>query len=319
MNIIRKHNYTIKTKINDKHLELIPLLDEHLPLLYKWNNDPEVVYWADSGNFEVCTEEDVRGIYSYVSAKAFCFLMVYDGTPIGDCWVQEMNLDHIKEKHPSKKVYRIDMTIGEKDLWGKGIGSAAVKELCDFAFCELSADIMYLIFCDYNERSRKTATKLGFIESCQKEVCDSDRAKLEYFYMMDRDRYIGKVMLEKAGDFIDIRYPEGWGGCAVMHTKEGEFLISVYLDSPNSAAELCMETGAMCEAQKYNYTITHSLCVSRENEKEELKILTPCGICQERLRFWGGGVKVAVSNPKNTVIFKTLDEIGPHYWRGDLT
>jgi len=134
--------------------------------------------------------------------------------------------------------------------------------------------------------------------------------------MTDTD--LGKIMLEKAREFIDKRYPKGWGGCAVMYTQEGEFLISVYLDSHNSAAELCMETGAMCEAQKYDYTITHSLCVSRENENGELKILTPCGICQERLRYWGG-VKVAVSNPQNTIIFKSLDEISTHYWREALS
>ena len=132
------------------------------------------------------------------------------------------------------------------------------------------------------------------------------------------DIQLGKIMLEKANDFINHRYPEGWGGCAVMYTQEGEFLISVYLDSPNSASELCMETGAMCEAQKYNYTITHSLCVSRENEKEELKILTPCGICQERLRYWGNNVKVAISSPGNDIVFKTLDEISLHYWRKSL-
>ena len=135
--------------------------------------------------------------------------------------------------------------------------------------------------------------------------------------MTDTD--LGKIMIEKAREFIDKRYPNGWGGCAVMYTQEGEFLLSVYLDSPNSAAELCMETGAMCEAQKYNYTITHSLCVSRENENEELKILTPCGICQERLRYWGGGVKVAVSNPQNAIIFKSLNEISIHYWREALS
>ena len=187
MSIVRKHDYYIRN--NEIPLELIPLLDDHLPLLYKWNNDPEVVYWSDSGNFEVCSEEDVRGIYSYVSEKAFCFLMVYNGKPIGDCWVQEMNFQHLKEKHPSKKVYRIDITIGEKDLWGKGIGSETVKMLCRFAFCEINADILYYICCDYNERSRKTAIKNGFVEADKRDVADSDRAKIEYFYMHDKERY----------------------------------------------------------------------------------------------------------------------------------
>ncbi len=132
------------------------------------------------------------------------------------------------------------------------------------------------------------------------------------------DVELGRIMYEKAKDFINKRYPEGWGGCAVMYTAEEQFLISVYFDSPNESACLCMETGAMCEAQKENLHVTHSLCVSREDAKEDLKILTPCGICRERLRFWGSTVKVAVSNKENRVIFKSLEEIDPYYWKNAL-
>ena len=128
------------------------------------------------------------------------------------------------------------------------------------------------------------------------------------------DKELGRRMLEKAAAFIKLRYPTGWGGCAVMYTEDGQYLTSVYLDSYNGSAGLCMETGAMCEAQKYNLKITHSLCVSRETETAPLTILTACGICQERLRYWGEGVKVAVSNPENAVIFKTLKELNPCYW-----
>lgn len=80
------------------------------------------------------------------------------------------------------------------------------------------------------------------------------------------------------------------------------------------AAGVCMETGAMCEAQKYNLKVTHSLCISRENEKEAPKILTACGICQERLWYWGNQVKVAVTNADNKIIFKSLKELSDFYW-----
>lgn len=128
------------------------------------------------------------------------------------------------------------------------------------------------------------------------------------------DKELGKIMYEKAVAFIEKRFPTGWGGCAIMYTEEEQFLISVALESFNAAACLCMETGAMFEAQKYNLKITHSLCLSRENEKEMLKILTACGICQERLRYWGEDVKVAISNPENEIIFQKIGELNPHYW-----
>lgn len=128
------------------------------------------------------------------------------------------------------------------------------------------------------------------------------------------DREIGLQMYQKATDFVNKRFPKGWGGCAVAYTEDGQFLISVALESFNGGAGLCMETGAMCEAQKHNLRITHSLCVSRDGEQDEFKILTACGICQERFRYWGDGVKIAVTNPQNKVIFKTLGELAPHYW-----
>lgn len=128
------------------------------------------------------------------------------------------------------------------------------------------------------------------------------------------DKELGKQMYQKAIAFINRRFPKGWGGCAVMYTEEGEYLLSVALESFNAAACLCMETGAMCEAQKYNLKITHSLCLSRKTENETPNILTACGICLERLRYWGDDVKVAISNPDNEIIFKKINELNPHYW-----
>lgn len=128
------------------------------------------------------------------------------------------------------------------------------------------------------------------------------------------DYEIGLQMYQKATEFVNNRFPKGWGGCAVVYTEDGQFLISVALESFNGGAGLCMETGVMCEAQKFNLRITHSLCISRDSEQDDFKILTTCGICQERFRYWGDGVKIAVTNPKNELIFKTLRELSPHYW-----
>ena len=49
MPVIRTaHEYILRSP--EGGLVLRPLTDEHLPLLYKWNADPEVVYWSDDGN-----------------------------------------------------------------------------------------------------------------------------------------------------------------------------------------------------------------------------------------------------------------------------
>lgn len=77
------------------------------------------------------------------------------------------------------------------------------------------------------------------------------------------------------------------------------------------ATELCMETGAILEAHQFNTKVTHSICVARENEKSEF---TPCGVCQERLFYWGENVKAAITNANGELVFKSLKEIQPYHW-----
>jgi len=125
---------------------------------------------------------------------------------------------------------------------------------------------------------------------------------------------IEQEMYARVTEFIQKRFPSGWGGAAVMRTEDNCFLISVALESANGGAVLCMETGALCEAQKYNKKITHSLCVVRETENSPFKVLTPCGICQERLLYWGGDVKVGITAGGDRLEFKTLREVQPYSW-----
>ena len=104
------------------------------------------------------------------------------------------------------------------------------------------------------------------------------------------------------------------GGAAVIHTDDNRFLISVAIDVFNASAELCIETGAICEAHKWNVGVTHCICVVRDDEQSEFKVLTPCGICQERLRFWGEDVLVGVTTNDSSLKFVRLGELMPYYW-----
>lgn len=123
-----------------------------------------------------------------------------------------------------------------------------------------------------------------------------------------------QTMYETAVDFIKKRYPVGWGGAAVIRTEDDRYLISVAPEVFNASAELCIETGAICEAHKYNVKVTHCICVVRDSEDGDFKVLTPCGICQERLRYWGENVMVGVNTEDNLLKFVRLGELMPYYW-----
>lgn len=113
---------------------------------------------------------------------------------------------------------------------------------------------------------------------------------------------------------IDERYPSGWGGAAAVRVEDGTIYTSIAPEVINDTTNLCMETGAILEAHKFNKKVTHSICLAREDEYSVLKVLSPCGICQERLFYWGPEVQCAISNEPQAIIFKTLKEMQPYHW-----
>ena len=125
---------------------------------------------------------------------------------------------------------------------------------------------------------------------------------------------IEQTLYTSACELIEARYPHGWGGAAAIRTESGKILTSVAPDVKNDALNLCMEVGAILEAHKRNEKVTHTLCICRENETVPFVVLTPCGVCQERLTHWGGDVLAAVTNPENKLVFRSIRELQPYHW-----
>ena len=101
-----------------------------------------------------------------------------------------------------------------------------------------------------------------------------------------------------------------------MYTEDGEILVSTALEILNESVALCHEVGAMCEAYAKNKKVTATVCVSR-NARGTFDILSPCGVCQERLWYWGGAVEVAVPLDHDITLWRsvTLEQASPYYWR----
>ena len=115
-------------------------------------------------------------------------------------------------------------------------------------------------------------------------------------------------------NLIEVRYPIGWGGAAAIRVEDGSIYTSIAPEVINDSTVLCMETGAILEVHKYNQKVTHSICLAREDEHSPLKVLLPCGVCQERLFYWRPQVQCAISNDTQVIIFKTLNELQPYHW-----
>ena len=110
--------------------------------------------------------------------------------------------------------------------------------------------------------------------------------------------------------------PTGWGGAAAMRTAEGSVLTSVAIETLLDSAALCIETGAIAEAHKRAEGVIATVCVVRDEATSALRVLAPCGLCQERLRFWGPDVEAAVGDPEQPGGWagRRLGDLQPHWW-----
>lgn len=129
--------------------------------------------------------------------------------------------------------------------------------------------------------------------------------------------HLDQRLVDTAIEFVERRFPgELWAGAAAMYTEDGEILISTALAVVNDSVALCHEVGAMCETYAKNKRPTATVCVSR-NEAGAFVILPACGVCQERLWYWGGEVEVAVPLEQDSTRWRPvpLKDMTPNYWR----
>jgi len=123
-------------------------------------------------------------------------------------------------------------------------------------------------------------------------------------------------LVDAAIDQLDRRWPAAIEAvAAALYLDGGEILTSVGFDNINAAANLCAETGALCQAFTMNQRVTASVCVQRDLSSNTIRVLAPCGICQERLAVWGPMVQVGTpSTSAAGWSMRTLAELHPYYW-----
>ena len=124
-----------------------------------------------------------------------------------------------------------------------------------------------------------------------------------------RNYEIENEMYRRAVELIETRYPVGWGGAGIVHTSNGNYYTSVSIETANASAALCIETGAMLEAHKFNEKVTHCMCIVREDEESPYQVLSPCGIC----RLWYNHRSDDFPHPRQSPYVPAGHSIPPAY------
>ena len=188
MEELRKHNIILKSD----NITLRPMTEDDWNALLIWNTDPDVLYFTEGDNVENYSLEEIKYIYRYVSQTSYCFIIEYDSEPIGECWLQEMNIYRILNKFPRGDNRRIDIMIGVKSLWNKGFGVKVIELLSKFGFEMQNADNIFACgIVDYNPRALNAFKKLGFELLEIIEQPEDSKANFYYDFILKREKYEG--------------------------------------------------------------------------------------------------------------------------------
>lgn len=158
MESVRMHD----TVLVDGSLVLRPMTEDDWDVIAAWNNDPDVLWFTDNGGVSERSLTELQQIHRVVSRTADLFVFEIDGVAVGDGWVQQMNLDRILRAFPDRRLARIDLQLSPT-VWGKGIGTRAVRLLTGHAF-EGGHDLVFACdIADYNARSRRAFLRCGYV------------------------------------------------------------------------------------------------------------------------------------------------------------
>lgn len=152
---LRKHDVVLV----DGDVRLRPFTEDDWRVIAPWATDPRVLRFSDF--VERRTMAEIQGIYHGVSRTAELFVIERAGVPVGDGWLQEMNLARITSAFAGKRTSRIDLQLAY-EVWGQGIGSRAIRLLTAHAFARGDDLVFGVDIGDFNERSRRAFLRSRF-------------------------------------------------------------------------------------------------------------------------------------------------------------
>ena len=122
------------------------------PYFLKWWKDKELIKLT-SGVYEK-DDNILKGYFlnMFRSKKDHHFIVIFGTKAVGN----------VSITHKNKRSFEIHIVIGEKEYWGKGIGTAAIKKTLAAAFNRLGYIKSYLEVRPNNERAISAYKDCGF-------------------------------------------------------------------------------------------------------------------------------------------------------------
>lgn len=126
-----------------------------LKYFLKWWKDKDLIKLT-SGFYEK-SNKVLTGYFLNIfkNNKDHCFVIKYGANTIGNTFLI----------HKNKNAFEIQIAIGEKEYWGKGLGTKAIKKAVKMAFEKLGYSKAYLEVRPENIRAIKAYESCGFVKN----------------------------------------------------------------------------------------------------------------------------------------------------------
>ncbi|WP_354637384.1 GNAT family N-acetyltransferase [Kitasatospora camelliae] len=140
-------------------VRLRPMEPSDAGALWRWNSDPEVMRWMVDGYRQtlasVTKRLAERGRNTYQDVL-YGVEVQADGRLIG--------LVRLHGAEPETGIAEIDVYLGEKDCWGRGYASDAMRTMCRYGFEQMRLHKIQLTVVAENHPARHIYQKIGFVE-----------------------------------------------------------------------------------------------------------------------------------------------------------
>ena len=125
--------------------------------LFRWFSDEDVTRWLGPPNFPSRAHQErfIESTSASSDEAKYFAIETLDGKLIGDC-----GLRFIDWKSRKAEFF---ITIGEKEFWGKGFGSDALRIIIRLAFDKMNLNRLWLSVLVDNPRAVRCYEKCGFV------------------------------------------------------------------------------------------------------------------------------------------------------------
>lgn len=139
-------------------VRLVPLdKDRHLENAVRWMNDPEVTQFLLVGDFPISKAAEEKFFESRAEMReddVMWAIETLEGVHVGFSGLHQINQMH--------KTSISGSLLGDKELWGKGLGTDAARVRARYAFDVLGLRMVMSAVLEGNDRSLRMQEKVGY-------------------------------------------------------------------------------------------------------------------------------------------------------------